>query len=110
MPDHVWIGEVHDREPVAVPDLGAKPRRHLVGGHLGLQVVARDVARRRHEDPRLTLPLPLFAAVEEVRHVRVLLGLGGVELAHAVSREHLRERVLDDLLLRTRRDTEKSAR
>ena len=38
-------------------------------------------------------PLLLAAAVEEVGHVRVLLGLGGVQLAHAVLREDLRERL-----------------
>ena len=80
MADHVRVREVDDAERVAVADLvahaPARPRRR----HLGLQVVARDVARRRDEDPRLALPLALLAAVEEVRHVRVLLGLRDVEL------------------------------
>ena len=61
-------------------------------------VVARDVARRVDEDPLLLVERLLAAAVEEVRHVRVLLRLGGVELADAVLAQHLGERPLDDVL------------
>ena len=49
--------------------------------HLGLEVVGRDL-RRRDEDALLALERLLAAAVEEERHVRVLLGLGDPELAH----------------------------
>ena len=49
--------------------------------------------------PRLALPLVLDAAVEEVGHVGVLLGLGRVELAQRrACDEHLGERVGDGLL------------
>ena len=61
-------------------------------------VVARNVARRVDEDPLLAGERLLAAAVEEVRDVRVLLRLRRVELADAVGREHLGERVLDDVL------------
>ena len=73
--------------------ISRRPLRDLLRGHLRLQIVARDIARRRDENPRLALPLALLAAVEEVRDVRVLLRLGGVELAQRRAREHLRERV-----------------
>jgi len=49
-------------------------------------VVARDVARRRDEDAGLALERLLSAAVEEVGDVRVLLGLGGVELPEATGK------------------------
>ena len=81
-----------------LPDLVAKPVGDLVGGHLGLAVVARHVTRRGHEDSLLPLPLPLLPAVQEVSHVRVLLRLRDVELARSRLREHLGERVLHDLL------------
>ena len=71
-------------------------------GHLRLQVVARHVARRGDEHARLALPLRLLTAVEEVGDVRVLLGLGRVELPCAGAAEHLGERVRDDLLRRRR--------
>ncbi len=48
--------------------------------------------------PRLPRPLRLDAAVEEVGHVRVLLGLGHVQLAQAALGEHLGERLRHVLL------------
>ena len=47
---------------------------------------------------RLALPLVLAAAVEEVRDVRVLLGLGDVQLADAVLGADLGHRLVDVLL------------
>ena len=79
--DHVGVGEVdHDEAEAA-----AGQRRHDAvgerdGAHLGLQVVRRDVARRGHQQALLGGVLGLAPAVEEVGHVRVLLGLGGVQL------------------------------
>ena len=95
VPDHVGVREVDHAERVAVADLRAEALGRLARRHLGLVVVARDVARARDEDPRLARPLLLAAAVEEVGDVRVLLRLGDVQLSQAGSGQHLRERVLD---------------
>ena len=86
-------------EGVAVRKLGSETVGDLRDGHLRLLVVGGDVPRRRHEDAGLAGPLLLASAVEEVRDVSVLLGLGDVELAKAVLGEHLGDRVLDDLFL-----------
>ena len=83
VPDHVRVREVDDAERVAVVERRGDLRRDLRGGHLRLEVVARDVARRRHEDPRLPRPRAPRPAVEEVRHVGVLLRLRRVELPEA---------------------------
>jgi hypothetical protein len=103
VPDHVGVREVEDRKAVAP---GAE-RRHGLGGelaraHLRLLVVRPDLARRRDQDALLPLVLVLDAAVEEVRDVRVLLCLGGVELGHAGRLEHVRQDVRGTL--RTERD------
>ena len=58
----------------------------LARAHLGLLVVGRDVARGVDELAHLALVRLLLAAVEEVRHVRVLLGLGDVQLRLAAAR------------------------
>ena len=93
--DHVGVGEVDDPEARAVL---APVRDERVGrgarAHLRLLVVGRDVARRGHELALLALVGLLLAAVEEVRHVGVLLGLGDVQLAHAALGERRRERHL----------------
>ena len=87
VPDHVGVGEVDDPEAVAVV---APALRELAGGgrgaHLGLVVVGGDVAGRVDQAALLPLPLLLAAAVEEVGDVRVLLGLGDVQLALAAAR------------------------
>ena len=99
MADHVRVCEVDDAEAVPVPlELRTEPFGDLRGGHLGLLVVGAHVARARHEDSGLPAPLLFAAAVEEVRHVRVLLGLGDVELPHALLGKGLRERLVDLLL------------
>ena len=82
--DHVGVGEVDDPEAVAV----LRPvRDEGVGGgagaHLRLVVVGGDVAGRVDQAALLPLPLLLATAVEEVGDVRVLLGLGDVQLAPA---------------------------
>ena len=88
VPDHVGVREVDDREgevlllPVPQERLG-----RLARAHLGLVVVGRDVARRRRQLAHLALVRLLLPAVEEVRHVRVLLGLGDVELRAALARD-----------------------
>ena len=85
--DHVGVGEVDDPERRLVLAPGGDER---VGGlaraHLGLVVVGRHVARRGHELAPLARLGLLLAAAEEVRHVRVLLGLGDVQLLGAACR------------------------
>ncbi len=105
MPDHVGVCEIDDAEAVSVgercSDLLGDDRR----GHLGSEVVARHVAGRRNENPLFAIPRGLVAAVEEIGHVCVLLGLGSVELAQTGRAQHLGERGGDVLFLeRDRRD------
>ena len=64
----------------------------LERAHLRLVVVRRHVARRGHELAPLALLRALLAAAEEVRHVRVLLGLGDVQLAAAAVGDDARQR------------------
>ena len=64
----------------------------LAGAHLGLVVVGGHVARRGHQLAPLALERLLLAAAEEVRDVRVLLGLGHVQLALAARGDHPRQR------------------
>ena len=99
MADHVGVGEVDDPEAVAVrrASAPAKRRRRRAGAHLRLVVVGRDVARRVDQAALLPLPLLLAAAVEEVGDVRVLLGLGDVQLAARRLGDHLGERRLRPL-------------
>ena len=98
VPDHVGVREVDDREAVTVAERAAK--RSATSGATSrasgrtsptLAATARARAPRR---PRL-----LPAAVEEVRDVRVLLGLGAVQLPGAVLGQHLGDRVRHVLLL-----------
>ena len=91
--DHVGVGEVDDREPR--PVLGERlPERagDLPRAHLRLVVVGRDVALGGYERTPLPGVRPLAAAVEEVRDVRVLLGLGHMQLALAGGFDHRPER------------------
>src|SRR3712207_8181294 len=55
--------------------------RRLGRAHLGLVIVGRHVPRGRHEAALLARLLSLFAPVEEVGHMGVLLRLGDVKLA-----------------------------
>ena len=82
VPDHVRVREVDDPEAVVVraPVLDER-RGRLARAHLRLVVVGRHVARRVHERALLARVRVLLAAVEEVRDVRVLLGLRDVQLA-----------------------------
>ena len=67
------------------------------GAHLGLQVVGGDVARRVDQPPLLAVGAVLAAAVEEVGHVRVLLGLGDMQLGDAGLGQGLGQHVRDRL-------------
>ncbi len=96
--DHVGIGEVdQDEGVVALVELLEQRARQRLGAHLGLVIVGRDVARRRHEHAVLAFEGLLATVVEEEGDVRVLLGLrhaqlrkprGGEDLAEDV-RRHL---------------------
>ena len=91
--DHVGVREVDDPEGEVAPAPALRERAGgLAGAHLGLLVVGRHVARRVHELAFLARVLVLLAAVEEVGHVRVLLGLGHVELRLAAVGERRGER------------------
>src|SRR5207248_3644448 len=101
------VREVDDAEAIPVPlELRTEPFGDLRGGHLGLLVVGADVARAWHEDSGLSAPLLFAAAVEEVRHVRVLLGLGDVQLPNTLLGESLRKRLVDLLLAERGRTVE----
>ena len=81
--DHVGVREVHDREVVGTTRDGLHQRvGDARGAHLGAQVVGGDLGRG-HEHAVLAGERRLAAAVEEIRHVSVLLRLGGVELLQA---------------------------
>ncbi len=89
VPYHVGVGVVQDEEPVGRI---AEPAHRFVGqlprAHLGLQVVGRDLGRR-HQRALLTWKWDLLAAVEEIRDVRVLLGLRHPQLANSLPAHHL---------------------
>ena len=97
VPDHVGVGEVHEdevelaaaRSRLATAS-ATPPRRHL-----RLLVVGRDVLRRREHLPLFAGERLLAPAVEEVRHVRVLLGLGAAKLRQPGARDDLGEDVRD---------------
>ena len=82
--DHVRVGVVGDDEVVRARVDGVDERVGHAGGAdiSGCEVVGRDL-RARDQLAILARPGRLDAAVEEVRDVRVLLGLGDVELAPA---------------------------
>ena len=94
--DHVRVGEVDDPEAVAVAAASARTNASAAarGAHLGL---ARRRWRRRAATAPGGAPRPptrLPPAVEEVGDVRVLLGLGDVQLALAALGDHLGQRHL----------------
>ena len=96
--DHVGVGEVDDPEggPVLAP-AGDELLGNLPRAHLRLVVVGRHVAGARRQFAPLVREGSLFSAVEEVRHVRVLLGLGDVQLRASGRGDQLRERRLRPL-------------
>ena len=93
VPDHVGIGVVQHDQVVAA---GLDRRHRLVGQfgrrHLGLQVVGRNL-RRRHHDAILAGVGLFLAAVEEIRDVRIFLGLGHAQLRPSCCADHRAENV-----------------
>ena len=94
MADHVGIRDVDDGERVAVAEALGEPLGDAGGRHLGRLVVRGDVAARGDELPVLAGVLLLAPAAEEVRHVRVLLRLGDVQLTQAGGLERVGERAV----------------
>ena len=96
---HVRVCEVDDRECVAVAEPLREARGNACRRHPGREVVGRHVTARRHELPVLADVVLLAAAVEEIRHVRVLLGLRDVQLAQAGRLQRVGERALQGLVV-----------
>ena len=91
--DHVGIGEVeHDQVVLAGLDRRDRLAGQLRRGHLGLQVVGRDLRRGDHDAVLAGIVL-LAAAIEEVGDVRVLLGLGHAQLRAPGARDDLAQDV-----------------
>ena len=96
--NHVAVCEVHDVEISAIlVDGGDKLLGNLGSAHLRLQVVGSDLGRS-DEHALLALLGLLDAAVEEERHVGVLLGLGGVQLLQAIGGDNVGQDVLGERL------------
>jgi len=105
--DHVRVGQIEDREAIAVAiELLDESRGCLARRHLGLLVVARNVLAAKARGCGLARPLPFAAAVEEIGHVSVLLGLGDVQLPHPVLGQHLGQGLLHFLLRKRNRDVD----
>jgi len=104
MSHHVAIGEVHHDEVILLCVDGTDEFIfHLVCAHLGLQVVSGHLGRG-HKDAVLALERSLATAIEEESDVRILLGLGGMELSETVLREIFAQGVLYVLLGEEHRD------
>ena len=84
MTHHVAVGKVDNNEIVLVLADGCHQLVfHLIGTHLGLEVVGCNFGRR-HQDAIFSLIGLLAPTVEEERNVGILLGLGRVHLAQAL--------------------------
>ena len=93
MADHVGIGVVHHREiESAALDRRHQLVGHLIGRHLGLQIIGCDLGRG-DQDALLAGEGPLLPAVEEEGDMGVLLGLGDAQLVLAGSCQKLAQRV-----------------
>ena len=84
MTDHVAVGKVKDNRIIFFAlDRINNLVRHLVCAHFGLHIVGRYF-RGSNKDSVLALVLLFNAAVEEERHMSVLLGLCDSKLCLAV--------------------------
>ena len=96
--NHVAVREVHDVEISAIlVDCGDELLGNLGSAHLGLQIVGGNLGGS-DEHALLALLGLLDAAVEEERHVSVLLGLGGVQLLQAIGGDNVGQDVLGERL------------
>ena len=96
--NHVAVREVHDVEISAIlVDGSDELLGNLGSAHLRLQIVGSDLGGS-DEHALLALLGFLDAAVEEERHVGVLLGLGGVQLLQAIGGDNVGQNVLGERL------------
>ncbi len=107
--DHIRIGKIADDHIIlAAPDRLHQMIAHLISTHLRLEIVGRDILRRIHQNAVLILVGLLLPAVEEERHMRVLLCLSQTELGVPVIGKPLSEGIGDlhflerDFLVRDR--------
>ena len=102
MADHVGVGEIDDVRIVPARRQGADGfLGDLRRAHLRVKVVGRSLPGGDEDALFAGIGL-LDAAVEEVGHVRVLLGLGQAQVLDAGRGPHVRENV-DEVLRRERR-------
>ena len=98
MAHHVAVGKVDDDEVVLVLTYGSHELvLHLIGTHLGLEVVGCHL-RRSHEYAVFAFVRLLAPTVEEEGDVCILLCLCCVQLLHALHGDVLSEGVLHVLL------------
>ena len=93
VPDHVAVGEVDDDEVHVRAKRLDGGLRDLVRAHLRRVVIRGDVLGALHHAALLAGEGLLFAAVEEIRHVRILLRLGDAHLREAGAAHDLAQRV-----------------
>ncbi len=80
MADHIGVGVVEDDDlEAAGRDRFEQPVGDFEGGHLGFQIVGRDLGRR-DENALLAGERRLPSAVEEKSNMRVFFGLGDAQL------------------------------
>ena len=99
--DDVAVGEVCQHEVIALVRRLHDPLGHLGQAQFRL-LVKGNALGRRNADVRLAWEGLVFAAVEEERHMGILLALGTMELLQACLGDHLRQRLLH--LFRRERD------
>ena len=97
VPHHIRVRKVHDnhvkrRIPQRLDHRIPNPFR----GHLRCEIVRRHLLRR-HQLPILAPKRLLDAAVEEVRHMRVLFRLRHAQVAQVRHRHHVRQQVVHRL-------------
>ena len=96
MAHHIRIGIVGDHQPdvlitqVFCQRVGDRPRAHL-----RLEIVGRHVLRRGNQNALFTGKFILFAAVKEVSHMSIFLGLGDAQLPNAGLTGNLSENSVD---------------
>ena len=99
VPDHVRVRKVDDHEARhAISNACDRGRGHAGSTHLGLKVVRCNIAGRGNHAARFPRVCELASAIEEVRHVGILLGLGDVELRDAGRFERVRQDVIGPVL------------
>ncbi len=101
MADHVGVGIVRHDQVIARLDGADEMIGDLLGRHLGLKIIGRNLGRRGHIAILARLGR-FLAAVEEEGDVGIFLGFGKVELGHTLFGHPFAQRV-DDRLFRENR-------